>query len=306
VIALLRRTVEGWYRFWFTQPDLRQLELVRIGVGLSLFFIYFFEAGRLDELYTEDGWVPLSGLAKLRENPAFFSVFYRITDLAQVTAIWALMLVLCLAFTVGLQTSWIKWIVWILHISFQNRAPEVSYGVDSITSNLLIILCVTPVGRTLSVDAWLRRDRPPRIEWLPALQDARASVGLRLVQIQMVIVFFFAGTQKLQGADWWDGDAIWYAMTDFEFSVLPLAPFAEHMWLVNLLTYGSILVELGYAFLVWDRKTRPIFVVAAIVLHIGVAISLGLVLFAVPMIAGHLAFAPSTWLDRVRLLRTTR
>ncbi len=304
--AVLQRCIAAWYRFWFDAPDLRQLELVRIGVGITLFLVYLCQAGHLDELYTEDGWVPLSSLASMREDPSHVSVLYRVTDLAHVTAIWLLLLVASLAFTVGFQTSWIKWVVWLLHISFANRAPEVTYGVDSISSNLLIVLCVSPVGRCLSVDAWLRRPRPPRVPWLPALQRARASVGLRLVQIQMAIVFFFAGTEKLRGSDWWDGDAIWYAMTDYEFNALPLGFFAANMWLVNALTYGSLLVELGYAFLVWDHKTRPIFVVAGIALHIGVAIAMGLVLFAVPMIAGHLAFAPSTWLDRFAWLRRAR
>lgn len=301
--AVLQRCIAAWYRFWFDAPDLRQLELVRIGVGITLFLVYLCQAGHLDELYTEDGWVPLSSLASMREDPSHVSVLYRVTDLAHVTAIWLLLLVASLAFTVGFQTSWIKWVVWLLHISFANRAPEVTYGVDSISSNLLIVLCVSPVGRCLSVDAWLRRPRPPRVPWLPALQRARASVGLRLVQIQMAIVFFFAGAAKLRGDDWWDGDAIWYALCDQEFSGLPLQPFAENMWVVNVLTYLSVVIELGYAFVVWDRKTRPIALVGAVCLHLGIAVMLSMVLFALGMIAGHLAFTPSAWLDRLRIAR---
>ena len=119
------------------------------------------------------------------------------------------------------------------------------------------------------------------------------------MQIQMVIVFFFAGAAKLRGVDWWDGDAIWYALTDQEFNGLPLLPFAENMWLVNLLTYMSVVIEIGYAFLIWDRKTRPYALVGAVSLHVGIATMLSMILFGLAMIAGHLAFVPSAWIDRL-------
>ena len=295
--------IRGWLRFWFEQEDLRPLELVRIGVGLALFCIYFFQAGHITEFYTSEGWVPLGALSSYIDDPTLMSILYTVTDPTQVVALWWVMLLASLALMVGFQTSWVKWVAWLLHVSFCNRAPEICYGVDYISANLLMILCLTPVGRMMSVDAWLRRDHPPAAPWLARLQRARASIGQRLVQIQLAIVFFFAGTEKLQGQDWWDGDAIWFAMTDYEFNILPLTFFAENMWLINAMTYGSLLVELGYAFLIWDRKTRPFFMVSAILLHLGVAASMGLVLFAIPMIAGHLSFVPSAWLDRIRWFR---
>jgi hypothetical protein len=299
----LRRGLRGWLRFWFEQEDLRPLELTRIGVGLSLFLIYFLQAGHVREFYTSDGWVPLGALSTYVDDPTLVSVLYTVTDPSHVVALWWVMLFAAVALTVGFQTPWVKWVAWLLHMSFCNRAPEICYGVDYITANLLMILCLTPVGRMVSVDAWLGHKRSASLPWLAALQRARASVGLRLVQIQTSIVFFFAGTEKLQGQDWWDGDAIWYAMTDYEFNILPLTFFAENMWLVNALTYGSLMIELGYAFLIWDRKTRPFFLVGALLLHVGVAVSMGLVLFAIPMIAGHVSFIPSAWLDRIRALK---
>jgi hypothetical protein len=302
-VIALRRMADAWLRFCFAVDDTRPLELVRIGTALVVFVGYLMMAGHVAEFFSDEGWLPMRDAAFLRERSSL-SLLYDVTDPWRVRLLWGVCLGSTLLLAIGWRTSWVKWIALACHLSFMNRTPAITYGVDHITGILLWLLCLAPIGRALAVDA--RRREGWRPSWWRALDHARASACLRLVQIQMAIVFFFAGAAKLRGNDWWDGDAIWYAMTDYEFNVLPLRLFAQNMWLVNLLTYGSLLIELGYAFLVWDRKTRPFFVLGAIALHIGVAISMGLVLFAVPMIAGHLAFAPSAWIDRLRLPRTTR
>jgi uncharacterized membrane protein YphA (DoxX/SURF4 family) len=296
VIALLRRIVDAWLRFWFAVDDTRPLELVRIGTGVVLFIGYAMMAGHVAEFFSDDGWLPMRDAVLLRER-ASFSLLYDVTDPWRVRLVWGVCLGSTLLLTLGWRTSWVKWIALACHVSFMNRAPNITYGVDHITGILLWLLCFAPIGRALALDAG--RSESWRPAWLRALDGARASACQRLVQIQMAIVFFFAGTAKLRGNDWWDGDAIWYALADQEFNGLPLQPFAENMWVVNALTYFSVLVEIGYAFLVWDRKTRPFALVGAVSLHAGIATMLSMILFGLAMIAGHLAFTPSAWIDRL-------
>ena len=56
------------------------------------------------------------------------------------------------AFMLGWRTAWVKWIVLIGHISYAQRNPMLTYGVDKISASLLFILCLAPVGRALSLD----------------------------------------------------------------------------------------------------------------------------------------------------------
>ena len=52
----------------------------------------------------------------------------------------------------GWRTSWVKWIVLIGQISYDHRNPMFFYGVDKILAGLLLILCLAPIGRALSLD----------------------------------------------------------------------------------------------------------------------------------------------------------
>jgi hypothetical protein len=178
----------------------------------------------------------------------------------------------------------VKWPLWLLYASYLNRNPAIVYGVDLLIANLLLLVCIAPVGRWPALGATNAR-------W-PS--GPRAAVCLALVRWQMAIVFFFTGAQKLRGESWWSGEAVWVVINNAEFAHAPLAGwFAQHFWLVNITTHGALLVELAYPFLIWGARTRPWILGAAIVFHLGTAALFGLYLFAWVAIVGHLSFMPS-------------
>ena len=44
--------------------------------------------------------------------------------------------------------------------------------------------------------------------------------------------------------------------------------FASRYWMVNVATYGTILIEVAFPFLIWQRRSRPYLLAAAIFLHV--------------------------------------
>ena len=115
---------------------------------------------------------------------------------------------------------------------------------------------------------------------LPQFTSQWTGACTRLMQIQMATLFFYSAISKLGGDDWWYGDAIWYVFTtDEHYSPLLLHIFASQYWLVNVGTYGTILIELGYVFLIWQRATRPYLLALALFLHSQFALLMGLYLF---------------------------
>jgi predicted DCC family thiol-disulfide oxidoreductase YuxK len=120
------------------------------------------------------------------------------------------------------------------------------------------------------------------------------------MQVQMAVLFLYSGIEKVRGDEWWSGDAVWLAFTTNEFyNRILVDVFARQYWLVTLGTYGTIILEIAFAFLIWQRRTRPYFLAAAIALHLSFAIFLGLVYFAFVMIMGHLSFVRPEWLHRL-------
>jgi predicted DCC family thiol-disulfide oxidoreductase YuxK len=203
----------------------------------------------------------------------------------------------------GWRTSWVKWIVLIGQISYDYRNPMLFYGVDKILAGLLIILCFAPIGRALSLDrvrAVRAAKRNSLTATLPPFRSRWAGGCIRLMQIQMAVLFFFSGVEKLAGDDWWSGDAVWYVFTtDEHYIPAILGVFASQYWLVNLATYGTIIIELAFPFLIWQRKTRPYLLAAAAVLHIQFAILMGLFYFSFVMMMGHMSFVRQEWLTRL-------
>src|SRR5262249_15520863 len=97
-------------------------------------------------------------------------------------------------------------------------------------------------------------------------------------------------------------DAVWVVFTDNEhYNPFALWLFASQYWLVNVATYGTIILELAYTFLIWQRKTRPFLLMDALILHLCFAFLMGLVYFSFVMIMGHMAFVFPDWLERLGL-----
>jgi hypothetical protein len=121
-----------------------------------------------------------------------------------------------------------------------------------------------------------------------------------MIQIHMCIVYMAAGLAKLQGASWWKGIAGYYTMMIPEFRVFDISGMAHWPdWVLYLIagavSYGTLFFEISFCFLIWNRVLRPLFLFFAFLLHVGIALFMGLGGFASIMLTGCLAFvAPSS------------
>jgi predicted DCC family thiol-disulfide oxidoreductase YuxK len=118
--------------------------------------------------------------------------------------------------------------------------------------------------------------------------------------LHLVVIYGMAGLGKLQGPSWWMGTALWGTMTAGEFVVFDFTPMARWPLLINGLTHASLTLELLYPILIWIRVTRPLMLLAAAAMHLGIAVmSPGLTEFTLAMLAANLAFVPGSWLRRL-------
>jgi len=298
-LAVLER---AWSRFWFQDSSTMPLELVRIGIGFALLVHYAFSTPYLFFFWGEDGWMPRELALQYVSNSWMQSIFFYFTAPWQWIAFHACFLFSCASFMVGWRTSWVKWIVLVGQISYDYRNLVIPYGVDIVLACLLFILCLAPIGRALSLDR-VRIVRAAKRQDLTAMvpphSSAWACACTRLMQIQMAVMFLNSGLSK-RGDDWWNGDALWYVATTNEFyNYYVVDLLARAYWLVNLGTYGTVLIEVAYPFLVWQRATRPYLLAAAIFLHLQFGVYLGLVYFSFVMSMGHLSFVRPEWLHRL-------
>ena len=300
---ILAAAGRAWSAIWFRDSPTSPLEIVRIGIGAAVLFHFATGTPFLFELWGDSGWMPPAVAQAYIAGPWMQSIFYYFTAPWQWIAFHALFLFCCAAFTVGWRTSWVKWIVLLGLISYDHRNLTIVYGADSIIACVVFILCLAPVGRAMSLDrvrAVRAAKRSDLTATVPAYSSPWAGACIRLVQIQMAVLFFYSAVDKLKIEEWWNGDAVWLALTTYEFyhpALLHLL--ARHYWLVNVATYATLLIELAFPFLIWQRRTRPYLLVAAIFLHFMFGVVLRLIYFSFAMIMGHMSFVYPDWLHRL-------
>jgi hypothetical protein len=177
---------------------------------------------------------------------------------------------------VGWHTPLAALLASVAHLAMTVSGNAAVYGVDEFATIGLFYCVCLPVADSASMDVQAgRRQGTP---------SAAARLGLRLLQIHLCIVYFASGIEKASGEQWWNGEAIWRAlfvptMASFDFGWLAQMP-----WLAKLICWGTLLVEIGYAFLVWPCCTRKFWALATVGLHLGIAVTMGLVSFSAVMI----------------------
>jgi predicted DCC family thiol-disulfide oxidoreductase YuxK len=316
VLATLVRLIRGafaaldqaWSRLWFQSSPTAPLELSRIGIGALLLVQYGLATPYLLEFWGDTGWMTRAILAEyLNESwvqpPFAQSVFFYLTASWQLVVFHIFFLLCCLAFMLGWRTSWVKWVVLVGKISYDYRNPAFLYGADSILCSVLLVLCLAPVGCALSLDrvrAVRAAKRKNLKATLPPYTSPWAGACILLVQFQMAVLFFYSAVKKLKFEEWWSGDAIWYVfiLNDYYNSFLT-GLLARHYWLSSVGTYGTIFIEITFPFLIWQRRTRPYLLAAAIFLHVMFILLLKLIFFSFAMIMGHVSFVRPEWLQRL-------
>lgn len=221
---------------------------------------------------------------------------WRYFDLDTTGAIWIALVVLIVA-SVAIIVGWrpTEWFIltFLVLVAVQRRNPMILNSGDLVLRNFAVLLALTPTGAALSVDRWRRYGRA-------ALRSAPmvAPWGLRLLQFQMMVIYFFAFWSK-SGALWRDGTAVSTVLR-----IGDLARFDSPDWLVSnvviitLFTWGALAIELALAMLLWFKPLRPLLIVLGISLHVFIDVFIIVGFFGPLMITGLMAFTDAERIDR--------
>jgi hypothetical protein len=241
-----------------------------------------------------------------------FSIWFHVADPTWMWVIHISLLVCTFCFMIGFCTRITGVLSWLGMISYIQRSPTTLFGMDTIMNVALLYLNIGPSGAALSVDRLILRywaTARALAKHLPAPRFFRpepsisANVAYRLLQVHICFVYMASGLSKLLGASWWNGTAVWATMANYEFSPMHLKIYmncleylAAHRWLWEIVvsgtTFGTLIFEISFAYLVWDRRFRWAMILGAVLLHLGIALFMGLVSFSMMMLTLVLAFVP--------------
>ncbi len=269
---------------FLAQPaSARPLAALRIGLSAVLIVQAAAVAGHLPQLYGRLGLVqgPIAGSLARRGLPRVGFVAdllapYGVSEHTSLFLCFLLYVGALHALLLGWKTRVSAILAWLLHLAFKTSGTASAYGVFEFSTIGLFYCAAMPCGRYLSLDQ-LSLCRPS-----PATPGAR--LALRVLQVHLCIIYLTSGIEKAKGEQWHNGEAIWRAVMRPGRSLFDVAWLASWPWVAMALCWATLVVEIGYAFMVWPKRTRALWAWLAIGLHVGIALLLGLWLFSAVMI----------------------
>jgi hypothetical protein len=290
----------AWRRFWFEPQETSTLAVVRIAFGALVFAWTVALVRDGYDFFSDTGIFPSSDYTG--EAGASWGLLDLSDGHLAVALVLAALLLASVCLTVGLYTRIAAVVVFVGLLSLERRNSFVFNSGDTLLKVMAFYMMLAPAGAALSLDRW-RRARSAFWEF-----PSRAPWALRLMQVQLSVLYLSGLWAKLRASEWNDGTALSYAvrLEDLVRFELPRS-LATSELLVNLLTYGTLAIEAAIGILVWNRALRPWVLGLGVALHIGIDLTLRVGFFSYAIFVLYLAFLPPDAVSaRLRALRDRR
>ncbi|GAB5443892.1 MAG: hypothetical protein Fues2KO_42410 [Fuerstiella sp.] len=294
--------LRAWRRFWFEPADPFTLGLIRVLTGLMLTYNLLVWGLDFDAFFATEGLQPLQPIRKLYDGTAVFSFWLYVPSDWIATVHW-----ICVAFAVlfclGAATRLTSVAAFVITISYSQRVPVANFGLDQILGMLCLYLAIGPSGAAVSLDEWWRQGRTGKNR-STSRKHVSARIALRLMQLHVCIIYFWAGFAKLKGDSWWTGEAMWRVIANEEYQTIDLTWMAQLPWLPYLIAHVTVAWEVFFCVLVWNRYLRPFMLAMGTMMHVGIGAFLGMWTFGLVMTFPYLAFSdPKRWRNRLNAVR---
>src|SRR5437667_8545836 len=279
--------------FLFPPETDKWLAVFRIGLGLQVVVYTLFLRSDWHSLFSGTG----KGLVSRRLGEAITSfdsplipklgwlVFLgRHVGIGEETVLsvaWACLLCMGCCLLLGLFCRPAAIIAWFLHLCAAESGGLLAYGADNLMTMGLFYLMLSPLPDRYSLDQCLVNREPKDPQLLGFWQ--------RVLQLHLCIVYFIGGLAKCLGSGWWDGSNLWRALTRPPFNVISPDILIRFKYVLPLLGILICLIEVGYVIFIWMKKTRLVWLVCILGMHIAIGLTMGMYLFALVMIVLNLA-----------------
>ena len=211
---------------------------------------------------------------------------------AYVTVFYLATMLFAALFTLGWHTRVVGVLALIGHVALIEQNPLIGDQGDNVLRIGMIWLLLMHSSEVWSLDA--RRRRGPILPlWFT---NGLHNIALCGLAFQVVVIYIAAALFKLQGELWRDGTALYYP--------LQLPAYRPFPWLSDLLignslilavaTYAAVGIQLLFPPMLLHRITRRIALTFVILLHVSIAVLLGLPWFSLSMVAYDAIFVSTT------------
>ena len=292
-MASLRLWWTRFLDFLFPRETDKWLGALRIGLGLlvtvyALFlrsdWHYLFASTGKGLVSRELGEAITSFDSPLIQKLGWLVALGRSINISEETVLsiaWACLLCMGCLLLLGLFCRPAAIIAWFLHLCAAESGGLFAYGADNFMTTGLFYLMLSPLPDRYSLDQWLVKTRSKDPQLL--------GFWRRVLQVHLCFVYFIGGLAKCLGNGWWNGSNLWRSLTRPPFNLISPDTLVRFKYLLPILGISICLIELGYPFFIWIKKTRLFWLVCILAMHAAIGLAMGMYLFALVMIVLNLA-----------------
>lgn len=271
---------DSWNRFFFEPIPATQLAVFRILFGglLTLNSLLMFRTWRT---FLAPGGIfppPSNGETSSRLN-----LFRWLPDTAAVVAcVLVLHGLACVALTIGCCTRLSALVAFVTLVSIHHRNPTILHSGDGVLRIMTFLLIFSPSGSTLSVDSIISSAG----EGVPLV----SPWSLRLMQIQVAMIYLRSVYWKLRGPLWRNGTATFFATQVESYRRFQLPNFVRKPAMYAIATWMTLIVESALGTLIWVGDIKHAVILTGILLHLSIEAFLNVQLFGWTMMVCLLLF----------------
>ncbi len=293
----MQSVVKIWWtrlqRFLFPSETDKWLTVLRVGLGLQVITYALFLRGDWHYLFASTG----KGLVSRELGEAitaFDSPFIpklgwlvalgrsiNISEETVLSVAWACLLCMGFLLLVGLFCRPAAIIAWFLHLCAAESGGLFAYGADNFMTTGLFYLMLSPLPDRYSADQWIVKAKSKDPQLL--------GFWRRVLQVHLCFVYFFGGLAKCLGNGWWNGSNLWRSLIRPPFNLISPDILVRFKYALPVLGISICVIEVGYPLFIWMKKTRFVWLVCILGMHVAIGLTMGLYLFALVMIVLNLA-----------------
>ena len=292
--------------FWFGFVDSRPLSAFRLCFALLLLKDALYHLPIAAIFYGDRGVLPRLVLWDGLAAPNQFSLMDALADDWMVVLFFMIWAGVAACLFVGYRTRQMSILNFIIILSVHHRNVYVLTGADTVMRVLSFWSMFLPLDHYYSLNSLIGR---------PASDDRRTTYAfpLRIIQLQVALIYLVTGILKLMGSPWRSGDAL-FTVLQIKTMLLPLGQWlgtSTPYWCLQLITYSVLGFELAFIVLSFVPVAQPTLKAVTLgmgtLLHLGIALTMVMPMtdFSLLMVTSYLLFFEPQWInwidDKTRL-----
>lgn len=295
------------WRYWFGEMDTRWVAIFRIFFSLLLLKNAVYNVALAAYFYSDSGVMPRWALFDSLVRTPRFSLMDSIGTTWMAILFFLVWIIVLVALMLGYRARLMAILNFILILSVHERNSYILTSADTLMRVMSFWLMFAPIAQYYALDTLRRRWRLYRASG--RLRDLRIddaprtafALPVRMMQIQLILVYACTAYLKVIGSVWQQGDTMHYVlqidtmMLPFGYWMRTLSP--EFLrWISWFAMYAEIALPVLLLMPIFWSWSRGLAFMIALALHGGIAIALSIADFSIVMLLCFLPFFDPQWM----------